>query len=46
MALCRITQRGRTHVRGQDYLNKAIEIYKECGANSWLKKAEEALTKM
>ena len=27
----------------KEKLNKAIEIYKECGADGWLKKAQEAL---
>ena len=27
----------------KENLQKAIEIYKECGADGWLKKAEEAL---
>jgi len=30
----------------KEKLNKAIEIYKECGADGWLKKAQEALAEM
>jgi class 3 adenylate cyclase/tetratricopeptide (TPR) repeat protein len=30
----------------QEKLNKAIEIYRECGADGWLKKAQENLAKI
>ena len=30
----------------KENLQKAIEIYKECGADGWLEKAEEELAKM
>jgi hypothetical protein len=29
--------------KAKENLNKAIEIYKECGADGWMKKAEEEL---
>jgi len=30
----------------REKLNKAIEIYRECGAGGWLKKAQESLAKL
>jgi len=32
--------------RAKENLSKAIEIYKECGADGWVTKAEEALAKI
>ena len=33
-------------LRAQENLGKAIEIFKECGADGWVEKAEEELTKL
>jgi hypothetical protein len=32
--------------RAKEQLGKAIDIYKECSADGWVKKAEEGLAKM
>ena len=32
--------------KAKENLSKAIEIYKECGADGWVTKAEEALAKI
>src|SRR3989339_227749 len=43
-ALCaELFKRKGDRSRSQEHLGKAMDIYKECGADGWLKKAEEEL---
>jgi hypothetical protein len=45
-ALCaELFKRKGDRSKSQEHLGKAIELYKECGADGWLKKAEEEIAR-
>ena len=39
-------KRNGNQSKAREHLSKAVEIYKECGANGWVEKYEKQLTKL